>query len=406
MKNKTLSWLSSFVLLIPSVFAAESFLDTLYELLGSIAALDLSKIGAATGVDVKALFLAKFLLWIIIFTGVYYALKFVFKEPDQNKFAVAISIAVSIGTVLVIPNLFILQLFQTYTAIAVVVLIGGPIFGVWLLTGKIKDTIGEAHPRVYHIVDAMLFWLIVVALKNVNTGLAREYNILQYTSWMSFAFAICEIMMFYHILAVFFVGGKGSLGAMKVGEIPGKIAEAAETYTPTAVRAARRAFKKSFRFEKYIVADLADAKKALLAKPPEIIEIVEKLGSANQRAENMLASAEFIKDLEQRADKVADAANKVNLKRKIDIHSRIIIKNVPLMQKEISAIGQVFAPLALAVQQAGPAGAKAILNKIPPKAIAEFGKRLDNAIKMGEQVENAIQNLVVLESDLENIFKV
>ena len=407
MKNKTLSWLSAFVLLIPSAFAAETFLDTLYQIFGSIANINL---GDTSG---QGLFFAKLLLFIIVFALVYFALAMsIFQEREQKNFAIWVAVAVSVGVVLIIPSAFIRQIFQTYAVIAIVALIGGPLLGMFMLSSILKEKLSN-HPRTAHIIDAVLYYLVVVSMRAVNEGLLkREYNILLYDQWFSFAFAIAEILMFYHIIAIFFAGGKESIAAFDVGKFPGQAKEAAETYTPTFARMAKRMLRKGFKEETQVVADLADAKAALIARPPDLIEVVNKLGMANERAKNMLAIDKFIKDLQNRADQIADAAEKVNQRRKIDALANIMIRDVPVMQREISAMGAALAPMVMQIQAAGPAGFQALATKVPGKAaqfkkfVSDWSRKLDDLIRMGQRLEDAILNIKILDQELEQTFQV
>ncbi|MBD3354992.1 hypothetical protein GF361_03325 [Candidatus Woesearchaeota archaeon] len=228
MKKKLLTLPIISIFLSSIVYAQEGNIgEAFYRVLGWIAFIDLSNVGGENA----ATFWAKFLLWIVLFTLLYYSTRtFLFKESGQNKYAAMISVAISILTILVIPADFIRQLVQTYASIFIVVLLGLPVLGIYLFTRKLKGAIGEEHPRIYHVVDAILFYLILISLKAMDTSIKAKWDIFSYTPWTGIAFAVCEILMIYHIIAIFFVG-KSPLGSRDVGELEGTAKKFFPTFT-------------------------------------------------------------------------------------------------------------------------------------------------------------------------------
>src|SRR3989338_3114247 len=91
-----------------------SIADTFYSLFGFIS--DLVTVEKLVDNNAAALFWAKFLIWLLLFSVLYFGAGFVFRERNKVQIAVAFVIAL-IGAV-TIPNIVIIGIFSTYSLAA------------------------------------------------------------------------------------------------------------------------------------------------------------------------------------------------------------------------------------------------------------------------------------------------
>src|SRR3989338_7361355 len=64
------------------------------------------------GDNIAALFWAKFLIWLLLFAGLYFGASKVF--ADNKRIAVVVALAISLMGALLIPNNIVINIFQTY----------------------------------------------------------------------------------------------------------------------------------------------------------------------------------------------------------------------------------------------------------------------------------------------------
>ena len=185
--------------------------DTLYDVLGWVGDINIANVGE----DAKATFYARFLIWIFIFAVLFYVAGFIFKE--NKKVATTVALVVAIIGALGIPANLLAGVMQTYSIVFVILLVAIPVFAVFWLTRAITKEFKNS-PRVAHFLSAIAFWITLIAMTNVNEGIVKNYNVFNYTQWFGFAFAICELLMLWHIVALILGFGVESSPAEKVAE--------------------------------------------------------------------------------------------------------------------------------------------------------------------------------------------
>jgi len=130
---------------------------------------DLSRV---TEANTAAIILFKFLIWILTFAIVFFGVTKLFQEDrfktvaSKNKnLPIVISLVISLLGTLMIPNLWIIRIFETYStifgiAIALAPAIGGIAINYQVLSDKDKGE-KELNPRLKHFLRGIIYLLIL-----------------------------------------------------------------------------------------------------------------------------------------------------------------------------------------------------------------------------------------------------
>ncbi len=174
------------------------------------------------GDELFAIAFFKFLLWIAVFAVMYSALKKAFS--GENNVVIAISLIMSLAGVLLIPNAFIIVIFELYAILISILIIVLPLLLVWFLNKKLFGNgengkmHGWAKGLVYIGVAILItFFSVALAEATLGTGIYGELG-----RWMEIAAIILlfmGIIMFFEEIGDTIKGpGKGGIYNPKKGE--------------------------------------------------------------------------------------------------------------------------------------------------------------------------------------------
>ncbi|MCK4522115.1 MAG: hypothetical protein KAU20_06060 [Nanoarchaeota archaeon] len=331
MKKKIflLSLISTFFtsLFANNVFAqgttGEGIGEMLYNIFGWIGKIDLTKVGVSD----QSTFYAKVILWILIFTLLYFGGKWtIFKQ--SNKLAGTVAALIALITIVAVPTDLLAKTLQTYATVVLFAIIGLPILGICLAKKFLGETFSD-QPKLYHGVSAISFWLILVIMRNMNEALVKNYNLFKYTQWFGFAFVVVELLMIYHIIRIF--AGAGSTGreAREALGNAGGLRGVGKEEWDSLKKALFGKEKAELKYELREFATLEDVKKALqqkdLEKAKDIlrrdVRIIRKMDAKREEIRKYVDN----KFLKADPSKRTEVANILNI---IRINSNIIRKNV------------------------------------------------------------------------------
>ncbi len=210
--------LSLFLLLfLPLVHAANPFVtkikdlgNTFHELFGGFLAPDvMTKIA---GGNQPALFWAKFLLWLLLFSLFFYlSHKYLF--TDRKNIAATIGAIVALISVVAIPTAVLVAIFQMYGFLTAFVLYGGPILAIVLFANLINF---PQNRRAEFALKAILFFIIAALITAFNKAIAADQNFTfseQYGNiggWLEF---VATILAIIYVFRAIFTSGAGAAPA-------------------------------------------------------------------------------------------------------------------------------------------------------------------------------------------------
>src|SRR3989338_1904393 len=131
--------------------------ETIRELFGFIP--DVLTLDKLVGGDAAALFWAKFLVWLLLFAGLYFGASKVF--ADNKRIAVIVALAISLMGALLIPNNIVINIFQTYGLAAGFIVWFIPVVAGMFLAHKIPNP----------AVKTAFYLLLILILINIDRSL-------------------------------------------------------------------------------------------------------------------------------------------------------------------------------------------------------------------------------------------
>ena len=287
---------------------------------------------------------------------------------------IAISLLLALIAVIAVPANLLQSVAKLYGGVFIAFLLALPVVGgIYLMFKTFKDPT-KVNYAIKFGIAFILFYVtgrfgtkglvsIGGAAGTLSSGIFKGIS-----SVMELASAAFLFLWLYYLVKIFTAeagvsaGGEGIEGAAKQ----------VESFKRGA-RRFRKAFRKGYKYERQIVNDLIKVKKDLDKSPPEIEKAKRKLTDARNKAQQMLAVEKYIVELENKAEQVANAEQKRDIKSKIQVFKNEITTSVPRV------IGYI----------------DNILKKKVPTA-----KLLDDAIKEGYKIEKAILGLEALEKEL------
>src|SRR3989344_5166409 len=225
--RKVVAYSIIFSLLLPLVHAANPFItkikdlgNTFHELFGGFLAPDvMTKIA---GGNQPALFWAKFLLWLLLFSLFFYlSHKFLF--TDKKNISATIGAIVALISVVAIPTAVLVAIFQMYGFLVALILYGGPILAIVLFANLINF---PQNRRAEFSIKAILFFIIAALITAFNKAIAADQNFTfseQYGNiggWLEF---VATILAIVYVFRAIFTGPAG--GAAPAAGAPGRIGQ-------------------------------------------------------------------------------------------------------------------------------------------------------------------------------------
>jgi len=221
--RKVVAYSIIFSLLLPLVHAANPFItkikdlgNTFHELFGGFLAPDvMTKIA---GGNQPALFWAKFLLWLLLFSLFFYlSHKFLF--TDKKNISATIGAIVALISVVAIPTAVLVAIFQMYGFLVALIMYGGPILAIVLFANLINF---PQNRRAEFSIKAILFFIIAALITAFNKAIAADQNFTfseQYGNiggWLEF---VATILAIVYVFRAIFTGPAG--GAAPAAGAPG-----------------------------------------------------------------------------------------------------------------------------------------------------------------------------------------
>lgn len=147
-------------------------LDTVYDIFNWIPQyLTLEKLMSG---DEKAMFLARLLVWIIIFSMTHFGLKFIGSKGVRTAIAFVIGV---MGAAL-IPEKILFNIFQTYSVIGAVVIWAIPMIFGYLAINKIS--------KEHSFIRAFIYLIIFLVLYSINDSMDEFFGYRGMESWFGY----------------------------------------------------------------------------------------------------------------------------------------------------------------------------------------------------------------------------
>jgi len=175
-----------------------SVFETISNLFGAIPdTLSLEKL-TGTSPDAAALFWARFLVWLLLFSAVFFGASKVF--TDNKRIAVVISIAISLMGALLIPGNIIADIFKTYGLAAGFIVWFIPVIAGLFLAHKINNP----------VVKTAFYLLLILILINIDKSLTQPGSWLDGNNWIDYfrlLYVFVIIAFFWNLFSMFGGGG-------------------------------------------------------------------------------------------------------------------------------------------------------------------------------------------------------
>ena len=211
MSNKKVFLLISFVVMI-SLFASSvsaqeegglaGVAETIEKLFGFLPnVITLEKL---IGQEAAAMFWAKFLLWLLLFSVVYFGAGFVFK--DNKNVATVVAIVIALMSALLIPNVFVINIFQSYGLVAAFLIWFVPVIAGFYLVSKLKEN--KLMKAVIYL--GMLFVLISMDTAITSSDLGKDLAEGEWYPFFKLLLAVVIIAFLWNLLTAWMGGGQGT----------------------------------------------------------------------------------------------------------------------------------------------------------------------------------------------------
>jgi len=168
--------------------------DTIKELFAFVP--DLITLEGLVGGETASVFWAKFLIWIILFAAIYFGASFAFK--DNKRVAMIIALAISLIGAILIPDSFLIGIFQTYGLVAGAIIWVLPVVGGMFIAKMVDSRFLKA---VIYGFSAWILW-------TVNKIFVEEQGFLDFDfPFFMLLFTVVILMFLWNLGGIF--GGEG-----------------------------------------------------------------------------------------------------------------------------------------------------------------------------------------------------
>ena len=230
--------------------------------------------------DDSAIFVAKFVLWILLFALLYYPSNMIFKDAGKGvKVAIPFVLAL-LGTALM-PAEILINVMQTYALAGALILWIIPIAGTWFLMHRVPQE------GAWKFLRLILYIIIIYLLMNISESITFMLGDLpEWLSYLNLVIGIVTIMFLKELLTIFRgseAGGDGGSGGgglfnwwkKKIPSSP----QALPDEVATALQGAQKAEKLSKK-EQYLLQEIENLEKREITKTEMIINDINKIESA------------------------------------------------------------------------------------------------------------------------------
>ena len=153
------------------------------------------------GQEAAAMFWAKFLLWLLLFSVVYFGAGFVFK--DNKNVATVVAIVIALMGALMIPYTMLVSIFQTYGLLAGII--------IWVV--PVAAGMYIAHQVTVPFVKALIYGAAAWILWSINATVVEKMGYFNTSfPYFSILFAVVVIMFIWNVIGIF-GGGQGQASA-------------------------------------------------------------------------------------------------------------------------------------------------------------------------------------------------
>ena len=206
-KKVFLLFISSMLImsLFPNVVSAAedgglgSAFDTIRELFAFLP--EVITLEKLIGGDEAAIFWAKFLVWLLLFSVVYFGAGFVFK--DNKNVATVVAIVIALMGALMIPYTMLVSIFQTYGLLAGII--------IWVV--PVAAGMYIAHQVTVPFVKALIYGAAAWILWSINATVVEKMGYFNTSfPYFSILFAVVVIMFIWNVIGIF-GGGQGQASA-------------------------------------------------------------------------------------------------------------------------------------------------------------------------------------------------
>ena len=243
--------------------------------------------------DALALFYAKFLIWVLLFAVLYFGAGFVF--PEQKRIRIVVALVIALMGTLLIPNVIIINIFQTYSLAAGLAVWFVPVVIGLYLAYKIEN-------RAIKVVFYLLLTIILLNIdKTINIAYRTQGNAggAEWYEFFRLLLFVVVVAFIWNLGAMVFGGRAGSVG----GAIGSKLGNIANWATRKGEKPAEEAAeveetektveKREIRDEKKIVKILKDLEKKFndlikgRKEQKDFIDIEKDLRKLNVEVQNL-----------------------------------------------------------------------------------------------------------------------
>ncbi|MBN1385457.1 hypothetical protein JW968_00590 [Candidatus Woesearchaeota archaeon] len=200
---KKLGWLSGIgLLLMPALAAAQtSAVQKILDVLNTQVGFLFYNFNLG---DRMYLFYIKFCLWIIIFSILFYAGGFVFRDSGRRQrnrgIRVTLAIVIALISAIAIPDEMVRPIVESYGIVAIALLVGMPLFGIVYFNHVVLPRQGGA----FHGFRAAIYYILALLITNIVEGV-RSAELFAWVDdlyfWGSLARDICLILMIFYLIA-------------------------------------------------------------------------------------------------------------------------------------------------------------------------------------------------------------
>jgi len=160
-------------------------------------------------------FYVKFLIWVLVFTVLYYSSLRIFGENTPRGVIITIPLTLSLISVLLIKDEMVQTIAESYGFFVAFILLGAPIVGIIFIMRAFKE---ESLGRAAFAIKAALFYLMAVIIHNM-IGITKEFNLdyMNLDQWVQFVADLVLILFLWYLGRTLFYGG----GQNAAGGAPG-----------------------------------------------------------------------------------------------------------------------------------------------------------------------------------------
>ena len=170
-----------------------SALGTIRDLFGFLP--ELVTLEGLIGEEPAAIFWAKFLVWLLLYSVVYFGAGFVFK--DNKNIAIIVAIVIALMGALLIPYTMLVGIFQTYGLLAGIL--------IWVM--PVAAGMFIAHKVTVPFIRALIYGTAAWILWSINATVVEKMGFFNTSfPYFSILFAVVVILFIWNVIGIFWEG--------------------------------------------------------------------------------------------------------------------------------------------------------------------------------------------------------